>query len=94
MSALQQTIGTNELTLDADNDHLRNLVPQLPVPGLQNSCKPSFSSLSRSGQDEEDGTGLSGSARLGVPSVLETTGKLYSTPLPISSMIVLSIVRT
>lgn len=59
-------------------------------PGRQ---KSSFASLWRRGQDEEDGTKLTVPEQPTIPSALETKSEFYGTPLPIPSMIVLSIVR-
>lgn len=61
----------------------------------QGQHRPSFISRWRRTQDVEEGLGPAGTPeRPAIPSALEPKGESYSTPLPVLSMIVLSIVRS
>jgi hypothetical protein len=99
-STSRRSFGINESALDPNNNTPSSLPgsEQRRILGRisfnQGHHKPSFTSRWRRSQDEEDGVGPAAPGRPPIPSALEPKGDLYSTPLPVLSMIVLSIVRT
>ncbi len=97
-STSRRSFGISESALDANNDTPGSLPgsEQRRILGRisfnQGNHKPSFTSRWRRSQDEEDGVRPAVPERPPIPSALEPKGELY-TPLPVLSMIVLSIVR-
>lgn len=87
MSSSRQIFGE-----PTNNDPGKSMVEPRRFESLGHQ-KSSLASLWRRGQDEEGGTMLPASELPAIPSALEPKSALYSTPLPIPSMVVLSIVR-
>ncbi|KAI0760328.1 major facilitator superfamily MFS-1 [Fomes fomentarius] len=90
-----RVFGPGDTALDVDNDtqaaHGNGYQPMLQRASERMSGivrKPSI--LSRWRGDEESGTSQT-PERPAIPSALQTSGEAYSTPLPVLSMIVLSI---
>jgi hypothetical protein len=98
-STPRRSFGIDESALDDNSDTPASLSggEQRRILGRvsfnQSQHKPSFTSRWRSGQDEEGGIAAEVPGRPPIPSALEPKGESYSTPLPVLSMIVLSIVR-
>lgn len=93
ISLPHRSFGVDESALDDDNDtpqrdgsSLRRVLGRI---SFGNSMRrPSFASRLRAGADSP-----APSERPPVPTVMQPAGEVYQTPLPILSMIVLSIVR-
>lgn len=93
----RRVFGPGDTALDVDNDtqaaYGNGSQPLLQRASEQVSGivrKPSI--FSRWKGDEESGTSQT-PERPAIPSALQAPGEAYSTPLPVLSMIVLSIVR-
>lgn len=93
----RRTFGVNESALDANSTPGSPPSDERHVLGRtsfsQAHHRPSFISRWGRGQDEEVGVNPAVSDRPAIPSALEPKGETYSTPLPVLSMVVLSIVR-
>jgi hypothetical protein len=98
---LRRTFGAGDSALD-DTDAPSAERPQNAARRIlggfsfgQNQHRPSFAARWRGGaHDEEAAADTTPNAeRPPIPSALQTAGEAYTTPLPVLSMIVLSIVR-
>lgn len=80
-------------TVDQEPTLLRRILSRIPF-GNRNHL-PSFISRWRepTGLEETPGDLTGASERPPIPTMIQTPGEIYATPLPILSMIVLSIVR-
>lgn len=90
----RRSFGVQDSALDdeetAQPGVVRRVFSRLSFGGSQH--RPSFTSLWRSG-DDNSGTPHTGLERPPIPTMIQPSGEVYTTPLPTLSMIVLSIVR-
>ncbi|OBZ67513.1 Protein ZINC INDUCED FACILITATOR 1 [Grifola frondosa] len=95
----RRIFGPNDSALEIDEespgqdmDHLAGgRRPSGRTSFSRNLRKPSFMGRWRGAVDEENGVMSSPSDRPAIPSALQPPGEVYATPLPVLSMIVLSI---
>lgn len=95
-----RSFGMDESALDDENDTpqhetsaMRKVLGRISFGGSQH--RPSFAARWRNGAEEgAEGELLTPSSeRPAIPTVVQPSGEAYTTPLPVLSMIVLSIVR-
>ncbi|OCH86843.1 major facilitator superfamily MFS-1 [Obba rivulosa] len=91
----KRTFGTDESALDVEDESSRS--PRAPratgrASASRNSARPSFIRRWRGVTDEENGEAqFPIPDKPAIPSALQPAGEVYATPLPVLSMIVLSI---
>ena len=98
----RRVFGPGDSALDVDSD-APEIQDEVPIGARRPSARVSFSGIvrkpsilnrwSRNGGDEESGMTATPD-RPAIPSAIQPPGEVYATPLPILSMIVLSIVCT
>jgi len=94
----RRSFGVNESALDDDNEtpqYEQNAVRRILHRFSFGSSRhrPSFTARWRNNVDEEGGMVMPTSERPPIPTMMQPAGEAYTTPLPVLSMIVLSIVR-
>lgn len=87
-----RTFGTNESALDVDNDDEPSIARRVLSFGQQH--RPSFTSRWRNSENLQGELPTPTTERPPIPTMMQPAGEIYTTPLPVLSMIVLSIVRS